>query len=202
MTIPGADSGTREVAGQSPFQPHAPVDPKHTVDPKHIVLVGMMASGKTTVGRYLAGQLDRQLLDLDSLLVERLGMSISDAFDLHGEAWFRNQESAALVDVLSQPDSLVLSPGGGVVLSVENREVLSRQSLNVWLRATPETIIKRVGSGVGRPLLVGNTEERVRRIDAERRELYAEVATIVVDVDDLSTPQIVECVRAAFRDCL
>ncbi len=167
---------------------------------RHIVLVGMMASGKTTVGRFLAAQLDRQLLDLDSVLVEGMGMSISEAFDLHGEAWFRSQESAALVEVLRRPEPTIVSPGGGVVLAARNREVLKRSARNVWLRATPETIIRRVGSGSGRPLLAGNTEDRVRRIDAERRGLYAEVATVVVDVDDLTTPQIAECIRAAFHD--
>ena len=167
---------------------------------RHIVLVGMMASGKTTVGRYLAAQLDRQLIDLDSILVDRLGMSISEAFDLHGEAWFRAQESAALLEVLERPEPMIVSPGGGVVLALGNREVLKRSARNVWLRATPDTIVRRVGSGSGRPLLAGNTEDRVRRIDAERRKLYAEVATVVVDVDDLTTPQIAECIRAAFHD--
>ncbi len=193
------DNGVFPAAGE---QHRSPADHRNAVGSQHIVLVGMMASGKTTVGRYLATQLDRQLLDLDSVLVDTMGMSISEAFDLHGEAWFRRQESAVLGEVLSRPEPLIVSPGGGVVLAAENREVLKRSALNVWLRATPETILKRVGSGAGRPLLAGNTEERVRRIDAERRELYADVATVIVDVDDLTTPQIVECIRAAFRDRL
>lgn len=160
----------------------------------------MMASGKTTVGRLLAAQLDRPLVDLDSALVESIGISIADAFDAHGEEWFRAQETAMLLDVLSNESPQIISPGGGIVLAVENRAALKQHALCVWLRASPETILRRVGTGTSRPLLAGNTEERVRRINAERGALYAEVANAVIDVDDLTSPQVVECVRAAFRE--
>ena len=169
-------------------------------DHPHIVLIGMMASGKTTVGRLLAAQLDRPLVDLDSALVESIGISIADAFDAHGEEWFRAQETAMLLDVLSNESPQIISPGGGIVLAVENRAALKQHALCVWLRASPETILRRVGTGTSRPLLAGNTEERVRRINAERGALYAEVANAVIDVDDLTSPQVVECVRAAFRE--
>lgn len=166
----------------------------------HIVLIGMMGSGKTTVGRFLAAQLGWPLVDLDTMLIAEMGMSISDAFALHGEPWFREQESAKLLEVLRRESAQVLSPGGGVVLSADNRTALANHARTVWLRATPETIVKRVGSALGRPLLAANPEERVRRIDAERAPLYAQTAGVVIDVDDLSTPQVVECIRAVFTD--
>ena len=152
------------------------------------------------MGRFLAAQLDRPMADLDAVLVETMGMSIPEAFDLHGEAWFRAQESVALAEVLHRATPQVIAPGGGIVLAPENRAALVTLARCVWLRATPETILRRVGTGAGRPLLAVNPEDRVRRIDAQRRALYAEVAVAVIDVDDLSTPQVVECIRAAFPD--
>ena len=170
------------------------------LDRTHIVLVGMMASGKTTIGRLLASHLDRPLVDLDSVLIERMGLSVADAFERHGEPWFRRQETLVLAEVLALEAPQIVSPGGGVVLAEDNRVALRERARSVWLRATPETILRRVGGGAGRPLLAGNIEERVHRLNKERADLYASVADAVIDVDDLTTPQVVECIRAAFRD--
>jgi shikimate kinase len=167
---------------------------------QHLVLVGMMGVGKTTVGRYLAAQLDRPFVDLDTELVSSMGMSISEAFSSRGEPWFREQESVTLDAVLDNQDPHIVSPGGGVVLAERNRVILAEKAQTIWLRATPETILRRVGSAVNRPLLAENPEERVRRIDSERRELYALSSQEVIDVDELTTPQIVECIRAIFPD--
>jgi shikimate kinase len=162
-------------------------------DHPHIVLIGMMASGKTTVGRMLAGHLDRPLVDLDSVLIDRMGCSVTEAFERNGEPWFRVQESAVLAEVLARDEPQIVSPGGGIVLAGENRSKLAERARCVWLRATPETIIQRVGGGGGRPLLAGNLEQRVHKLNAERRLLYEAAADSVIDVDDLTTPQ-------AFRD--
>ena len=107
-----------------------------------------------------------------------------------------------LEDVLGRPEPLVVSVGGGVVLDPVNRARLRQAGTVVWLRARPETLIARVHDGVGRPLLVGDTAlDRaltLRRIDAERRPLYAEVADEIVDVDRLRTDKVaqrlLECV--------
>jgi shikimate kinase len=166
---------------------------------KHVVLIGMMGCGKTTVGRLLANQLDREVVDLDARLVIQHGMAITEMFALRGEAWFRDAESELLTSTLASDSGEVLSLGGGAVVRPENRLVMRERSIVVWLRASFETLIQRNGSGFGRPMLAGNPEERIRTLVREREPYYRDAAHIIVDVDDLSAPQTVECVRAAIR---
>jgi shikimate kinase len=166
---------------------------------KHVALIGMMGSGKTTVGRLLANQLDREVIDLDARLVATHSMPISDMFSQNGEPWFRDAESLMLQETLAVSPGQVISVGGGAVVRLANRELLRATSIVVWLRADPETLILRNGTGVGRPMLAGDVSERVRSLVVERESAYRGASHIVIDVDDLSAPQTVECVRAAIR---
>lgn len=166
---------------------------------RHLALIGMMGCGKTTVGRLLATQLDRTVVDLDARLVSNHNMSISDMFSLHGESWFRDAESALLVDALRETSGEVISVGGGAVVRAENRHALREQAIVVWLRATAETLIVRNGTGAGRPMLAGDPAARIRTLVLERAGLYAQTADFVIDVDELSVAQTVECVRAGVR---
>jgi shikimate kinase len=163
----------------------------------HIALVGMMGCGKTTIGRILAAQVDRAVIDLDAVLVEEHGMAISEMFTNKGEQWFRDAEAELLARCLAAPDAAVVSVGGGAVLRDSSRAVLRDRAAVVWLRATVDTLVDRNGGGGGRPLLAGNPVERIRQLTAERAPIYADTAHSVVDVDELSPGQSAECVRAA-----
>ena len=157
-----------------------------TVPRRHIGLIGMMGSGKTTIGRRVARELDRSFVDSDALVVEHTGLTIPEMFETHGEPWFRQQETAALEAALSSDEPIVLAVAGGAVLAPANRQLLRDRCLIVWLRATPETIISRIGDGKGRPLLADDPEGAIRRYDAVRRPVYTEVAHMVVDVDGVT----------------
>jgi shikimate kinase len=164
------------------------VDPEliAAIPRRHVGLIGMMGSGKTTIGRRVARELDREFVDSDALVVERTGLTVPQMFERHGEPWFREQESAALEEALRAGTPIVLAVAGGAVLAPGNRELLRRHCTVVWLRATPETIISRVGDGKGRPLLADDPEGSIRRYDALRRPIYTEAADMVVDVDGIS----------------
>ncbi len=179
--------------------PFAPRDGKHGGIERHVALIGMMGCGKTTVGRLLASQLDRAVVDLDARLVSTHAMSISDMFSANGELWFRDAESSVLETVLGATSGEVISAGGGIVLRAENRRLLREHSIVVWLRASVETLVARNGTGAGRPMLAGDPAARIKTLVHERASLYAEAADVVIDVDELSVPQTVECVRAAVR---
>ena len=155
----------------------------------------MMGAGKSSVGRLLAQQLGRRFVDTDACIVTQSGMVVAALFEAHGEARFRAIESDVMAASLDETDPSILSLGGGVVLSAQNRTALHERSIVVWLRATPETLIARVGNATTRPLLADDPERVIRRLDAERRSLYADCADIVVDVDDLRLTQVVDCVR-------
>jgi shikimate kinase len=149
--------------------------------PRHVVLVGMMASGKSTVGRLVADRLGRPLVDSDGLVERRTGRTVREIFETDGEPGFRQLEAAALADALSSPEPAVIAAGGGVVLAAENRASLTTgDTLVVWLRAVPGVLAARVAGGE-RPLLDADAEGALRQLSADREPLYAEVADVVVD---------------------
>lgn len=162
-----------------------------------VLLIGMMGSGKTTVGRLVAARLGCPYLDSDAEVERTTGRSVPELFAVEGEAAFRTAESAALADAVGRPGPSVVSVAGGAVLDPANRALLRVSGVVVWLRARAATLALRVGDGTGRPLLGGDPPAALARLEAERTPLYAEIADVVVDVDDLEPAEVVERVLAA-----
>lgn len=155
--------------------------------PGHVVLVGMMGSGKTTVGRRVARKLELDFVDTDEEVVTTSGRSIGDWFAEVGEDGFREAESEVLTRVLDAPVSRVVSTGGGIVVAEANRKRLSdpRHTV-VWLRAGPAFLASRFDRKAerkARPLLAEDPRAALERLDVERRDRYAEVADIVIDIE-------------------
>ncbi|MBW3574303.1 MAG: shikimate kinase [Actinobacteria bacterium] len=163
----------------------------------HLVLVGMMGSGKTSVGQVVAQRLGRRFLDSDEQVEARAGRSVREIFESDGEAAFRRLETDALAEALESPEPVVVAAAGGVVLDASNRRLLREQATVVWLRAEPSVLATRVRPGDHRPLLAQDPLGVLRRMDADRRELYAEVADHVVDVGRASLSEAVESVLEA-----
>ncbi len=137
---------------------------------ENIILTGFMGTGKTTVGRILAGELECPYVDIDEMIAAGEGRSIQAIFSEEGEGVFRQLESRALAEVLSRKGQVV-STGGGAML--QNREALEAGGVLICLTASPREIVRRLQDGGGRPLLAGDLEKRVEGILAERRALYA-----------------------------
>lgn len=153
----------------------ATVSPHRPAPDWNLVLCGFMGTGKTAVGRLLAGRLQRDFVDLDDLIVARAGVSIPELFARGGEAGFREAERAA-VAVAASRRRLVIATGGGVPLDPHNLEVLGRHGILCCLRARPETIIARLAGDQTRPLLNGtDRESRIRELLAARAEAYARI---------------------------
>ncbi len=165
---------------------------------ERLVLVGMMGTGKSTVGRLVARRLGWRFVDLDEELCRRSGMSVAALFAARGERGFRTLESQCLLEVLERDDaSAVVSVGGGAVLDPRNRARLARAGAVAWLRARPQTLAARVGGGAGRPLLAataeqGTTELVLEELSEARAPLYAAVADTVLDTDDLAPEELAE----------
>jgi shikimate kinase len=166
----------------------------------HLVLVGMMATGKTTVGRAVAERLGRGFFDSDELVEAAAGRTVREIFATDGEAGYRPLETAALIGALDQPEPAVIAAAGGVVLAEENRQALRRPRVTVvWLRASAPVLLRRIETAGGpghRPLLDDDPGAALRRLSAQREPLYRDVADVIVDVDDLTPEQVVDRVVA------
>ena len=156
--------------------------------PGNIYLCGFMGTGKSTVGRILARQLDWPLVDLDSVIEHKTGQTIASLFEERGEPYFRALETEALLEVARQSGQVVAC-GGGLVLSEENRQVMSRTGLTVGLLASEQTILDRTGRDSKRPLLEAEDKAaRVRKLLIERAPLY-EALDITLSTDASSPGQ-------------
>lgn len=154
-----------------------------------VAFVGYMGSGKTTVGRALAGRLGRAFVDLDEEIERRSGTSIPDIFATSGEGRFRDLEHEALRDALEREEDLVVACGGGVIVRPENRALL-RKARTVFLEEDLGVLFGRT-RGAGRPLRGGDRAEFERRY-AERLPLYREVAGLTVVADGRSQEEVSE----------
>ena len=155
------------------------------------VLLGFMGAGKSTIARGL----EPDFVDMDAMLEERLMMSIARFFEEKGEAAFRQVESEVLADLLKT--DLVISTGGGVVVSSRNRELLKENADNIYLKADFETLYQRIASDKEnqRPLFLNNSKEALAAIFEERQAWYEEVANQIVEVSSLSPEEIIEELR-------
>jgi len=147
---------------------------------KNIVLIGFMATGKTTIGKQVAAQLNYEFIDTDQLIEIQEGMDIPEIFRRYGEPYFRHLESK-VARQLAEVDHKVISTGGGFPLNPDNLSVFRPDSLIVLLTAEPEVIFQRVQGQTGRPLL--NDPDplgRIKKLLAEREAFYRK-ADVTVD---------------------
>ena len=145
-----------------------------------LFLVGPMGSGKSTVGKHLADLLGFTFIDSDDEIERRAGADIPWIFDVEGEAGFRRRESAVLEE-LAQRNETVIATGGGAILAEQNRELMGRTGVVVFLNVSVAQQLKRTGSGEGRPLLQrGDREETLKKLMAEREPLYRALADVII----------------------
>jgi len=160
---------------------------------KHVVLVGLMGTGKSTIGKDLAGLLGVNFIDTDQVIEQTEGRTISDVFSTDGEAYFRYIESNIFKQILAKNEPSIIATGGGIVLSEENR-IAMKNSYVIRLNASPEEIYGRVFENKNRPLLANSEDIRAKIINLsqQREPLYKKVANYTVNTDDKDKSMIVE----------
>ncbi len=148
-----------------------------------IVLVGLMGAGKTTIGRRLAARLEVPFVDADDEVERAAGCSITDMFEVHGEAAFREGEKRVIARLLDGPAG-VLATGGGAFMNEETRERIREKAISIWLRADLDVLVRRCARRDDRPLLKdGDMRETLENLMDQRYPLYGE-ANIIVDTGD------------------
>ena len=157
-----------------------------------VTLVGPMGSGKSSVGRKLAGMLGYEFVDTDKLVEKEAGKSVGKIFEEQGEAGFRQLE-AAVISRLSGAEGKVIASGGGAITDPQNRHVFRLIGHTVYLKATARELYQRIKNDSSRPLLQGAAEpiKVVQKLLAEREGLYKE-ADIIVDTEDLSVEEVTD----------
>ncbi|WP_048308036.1 shikimate kinase AroK [Halomonas sp. PR-M31] len=157
----------------------------------NLFLIGPMGAGKSTIGRLLAAELQRDFVDSDHEIQARCGADIPWIFDVEGEAGFRLRERL-IIDELSQRDDIVLATGGGVVMHEDNRQVLRERGTVIYLYATVEQQLRRTAKDRNRPLLRSDDPEAVLRGLFETRDpLYRATADLLVRTDRRGTRSVV-----------
>ena len=159
--------------------------------PRRIVLVGMMGSGKSTVGRALADALAWPLLDNDTLVRDVTGRSGPEIFRTGGETALHAAEREALVAAVRHPAPAVLTAAASVVDDVRLREVLRHAGTVVWLQAGVDTLVDRIDAEAGAGRSDAGDVSWLATRAAERASRYAEVADAVVEVDGRSVDDVV-----------
>jgi shikimate kinase len=161
-----------------------------------VVLVGMMGSGKSTIGRRLAARLHLPFLDADHEIEAAAGMSIADIFSTHGEPYFRDGEARVIARLLDS-GPCVLATGGGAFMREDTRQRIAARGISLWLKADGDVILKRVKRRADRPLLqTADPAATIDRLIAERSPMYA-LADLAISSRDVPHEKIVdECVDA------
>lgn len=159
-----------------------------------ISLVGLPGSGKSTVGRQLARRLQLPFFDSDQIIESKLGCSIRVYFERQGEDRFRDLEECEL-DALTHLSCGVLSTGGGAVLRPNNRKHLRERGQVVYLRSSPDELMRRLKHDVNRPLLqVADPLKRLKELFSVRDPLYRETAHFVIETGRPSVSTLVNMI--------
>ena len=158
----------------------------------NIVLIGFMGTGKSTISDFLKNVFAMDVAEMDQIIAQRQGMSISDIFETYGEQYFRNLETNLLKE-LQEGENCIISCCGGVAMREQNVVEMKKNGRVVLLTASPETIYERVKDSNDRPILNGNKNVPfITDMMEKRREKYEAAADVVIQTDNKSILEISE----------
>nr|WP_041750222.1 shikimate kinase AroK [Buchnera aphidicola] len=168
---------------------------------KNIFLIGPMGAGKSTIGRHLAKFLNMNFYDSDRVLEKKTGVNIGWIFDIEGELGFRNREQK-VIDDLTKKSRVVLSTGGGSILSLNSRNFLITRGIVIYLKATVEQQLLRTKSDKTRPLLTNiyqSDKYILEKLAKERDPIYNRIANIIIDTNNYNINSIIYNILKTLR---
>ena len=159
---------------------------------KNLVFLGMMGSGKSSIGTMVSKKLNIPFIDIDDLIEERVGMTVSEIFELNGEDYFRNLEEKITIKSLKQKNVVVSLGGGGFINDKIRKEIL-KNHFSFWLNWDDLILIKRIKGSKKRPLASKSTEQEIKAIINKRKKIYSK-ANFKINCDKLTKSEIVKTI--------
>ena len=157
---------------------------------KNLVFLGMMGSGKSSIGNLVSKKLKLPFIDIDDLIVKGAGMSISEIFAKKGEDYFRTLEEQITLKSLENINNVVSLGGGAFINDKIRKEILSNH-FSFWLNCNESTLIKRIKDNKKRPLAYKSTEQEIRSIIKSRSKIYSN-AQFKINCNKLTKTEIVK----------
>ena len=164
---------------------------------KNLVFLGMMGSGKSSIGAVVSKKLNYPFIDIDNLIEEYTGMTISKIFEINGEDYFRNLEEKITIKSLKHKKIVVSLGGGGFVNDKIRRDVLNNH-FSFWLNWDDMVLIKRIKGSRKRPLASKSTEQEIKIIINKRKKIYSK-ANFKINCNKLTKSQIVETIIKTYE---
>ncbi len=165
---------------------------------KNLVLLGMMAVGKTTLGRIVAKKLNSKFVDIDLNIRKTNSMTIAEIFEKKGEDFFRKEEEKEVLQSL-KINNCVIALGGGTFINKTVRANILKNAISIWLDVSIETLNSRIKQNYKRPLLKKrNNQAKLKKIYTERKKIY-ELANHKIECDELSKETIAEKIIALYE---
>jgi len=157
---------------------------------KNLVFLGMMGSGKSSIGNLVSKKLNLPFMDIDSLIVKNTGMSVSEIFEKRGEDYFRNQEEKITLKCLKKIKNVVSLGGGGFINTKIRKEILANH-FSFWLNWDESTLIARIKGNKKRPLAFKSTDQEIKTIIKIRSKIYSN-AQFKINCNKLTKTEIVK----------
>tara|TARA_B110000261_G_C12909495_1_gene287842 strand:- start:206 stop:718 length:513 start_codon:yes stop_codon:yes gene_type:complete len=157
---------------------------------KNLVFLGMMGSGKSSIGRLISGKMNLVFIDIDNLIEEKEEMSISDIFKKKGENYFRNLEEKITLKTLKNVNN-VISLGGGCFMNSKVRKEILMNHFSFWLNWDEETLLKRIKNSRKRPLAYKLNNQEIKQLIKKRSKIYSK-AHFEINCNNLTKAEIVK----------
>ena len=155
----------------------------------NIYLIGMMGSGKSTIGKMLSKKLNKSLIDVDYKIEDFFGISIAQIFEKYGEERFRRIEETYFIEK-SKSKNLIFSTGGGIILSKKNRQILQLSKKTIYLKTSPKQLLFNMKNNYSNRPLIHNSQlspiDTIKEISKKRDLMYKKSSHITIETDDLS----------------
>ncbi len=164
---------------------------------KNLVFLGMMGSGKSSIGFLVSKKLNLKFIDIDNIIEDEVGMKISDIFKSKGENYFRNLEEKITLKIL-KTNKVVVSLGGGGFLNEKIRDEVLTNHFSFWLNWESKILLKRIKNSEKRPIILNSTDQEITNLIKKRSKIYMK-AEFKIDCNKLTKNEIVKKITKIYE---